>query len=811
MSAPGSLTATFSIEFHREYHVGAGHGRGTSLDSALFTDGGGGAETPVIRYAHGVLRQAVFGLLAAGPLDKLRRCKASGSPAGPDFCPRDGKDPPCPVCRVFGSAARPSPWRFGTMAPETPGVARARTVPRTAVDPVARRALEGQLFSQELGDVRVFQLSAERIPLPGDTDRSARDELALLVAAARTVAGVGSGCRRGRGECTVRCIPADGAEDEPALLERFRDAWLGERPADRKDEDVSTSAWAGAAAAWVDGGGAEWEEIRLAVRLLEPVVAGSRPLVGNLLPSEPFVPGTLLLGALAGRVLAAGHPADEAFLRAFRGGGVLFPDLVPVAESGGRYRPGLAAPRDLSTCGNGPGPAAVQGHGVWSHLFGPAQGEHRSCPKCRDAGKGDVKPSRLEGWLFDPSGGFATDAGETFALRRRSREETKIEVDPATGRVANESLYHRETIPAGTLLAGTLRARPGALDLLRDAGIFTGAEGDATLRLGKRHGRGYGLVRLAWTAADPEERTAARKLDRDRIAALLWNACPVAVVCNTRLVLRDRFGRCLQSLTAGAMGLEGVADAACAVHVRPVGGFWRHVGLPRRGAVALAPGSVLRVSAATDADALADRLVALAYDGAVGERTAEGFGRIAVAPFAYDWLEGATGPAARVEEHAVPIPRLREGATDAADPLGRHSRRLEVQRYAAEITDAEITDAKIDLSDDRWRSVARMLWTHATDPAALVKSLETGGGDVSSALADAHALRSPKHLLLEPEKDDDKSDGGAPKLRRTAAWAALVEMIGAASTNADAEQRALRIRALAEALADTASPGKVAS
>ncbi len=806
MSSPSSLRAVFRVRLAREYHVGAGHGSGTDVDSALFLEYAGNEAVPAVRYAHGFLRQAAYELTALPPLEAWQLCGRSRPAAGfdpDDYCghaahpvgAEPDEKPPCPVCRIFGSPAHPSPWSFSTMrpvapsaAPEHPAVARSRVASRASIDPVTRRAADGKLFSQELGAPLEFEFTAERAGGGGE----ALDELAFLVAAARCVPGIGAGRRRGRGECSVELRSCEGMQvDAASLLERFDASWLAKGPGEwrrrtgrphvfPRDVDAPASVpWYGAAA---ESG---WEELRLVARAEEPLVMGVQPLAGNLLESEFFVPGTLLLGAVAGRVASAA-PGEDDFLRVFRGGSVLFPDLLPAYEEEvGAFRPGFPAPLDLRTCPLHPGPKHAGGHGVWSLSLSMGSAPPRACPECRGQGREDVKLGRL--------GPLLLDGGSRLAWKPEAGEETKIAVHPRTGRVQEESLYHRETIPTGTLLSGVLRARPGALEWLREQGLFTSAGGETELRVGKRHGRGYGRLRLAWWPVSAEEAAAERERTRARVRRLVKDGLPVPVVLASRLLLRDGFGRVRQSLAPVDLGLDG--EGSCTVGWGTIGGFWRHIGMPRRRDAVLLPGSVLHLRpAGGGSEEWTERLLGLADGTPPGERTAEGLGRLAVAPFPYGWLGDGD-----VEDAPPPLPvpaglrRARlapaAGAVPPADPGEGHFR-----RYAL-----KLRGAGLPLQDypDEWQAVARVLYTRAGDPAGdLVRRLEQGGGDPAGALDEVGPARERKSFFLGEGK------GVKP-------WAALRVLVEDAAGPALGEgARALRTRALAEAVADRAAPGK---
>lgn len=809
MSAPTTLRAAFRVDFAREYHVGAGHGRGTSLDSALFTDGEGARETPAIRYAHGVLRQAVFDLLQTGAMERWRRCGRSGHPGRhPDSHCLPGQDePPCPLCRIFGNPAYPSPWDVSTMRPLTapaaaPGGRAARVVSRASMDLGSRRAAERTLFSEELGAPLAFGFDAARTA-GGDGD-AALHELALLAIAARCISALGADRRRGRGECEVALDRVEGAEVDTgakALLERFAVAWLGDAPAasgyrlPRRAAafpagTVSAGIWAAADPA------APREEVRLFLRLEEPVAAGALPLTGNLLEGETFLPGTLLLGALAGQVLSGGGADEERFLRAFRAGGVLFPDLLPAAEADGLAHATLPAPRDLFTCARHPGPAVLGGHGVWSPVLAELGVGTERCPRCDAA----LKPRRLDGYLFPASDGFATEEGERYRVEPPAREETKIQVDPASGRVREASLYHRRVMPAGTLLAGTLLAVPGALELLRERGVLEGDGGAVELRLGKRHGRGYGRATLAWETVPAEEAARARERTRTRVEAWVSAGLPVPVVLSSRLVLRDPFGRTRQTLAPEDLGLRR-ADAkgsapACAVSSTVAGGFWRHVGLPRRRDSALQAGSVVHLVPGEvrtpDGAPLEEFLVRLAHGGALGERTAEGFGRVAVAPFPYGWIEGTPG-APVPEPLRIPAGVHRLPPPGGDDPLGRRADERRVEQFLGSLRVAGVRP-----EGDEWRSVARLLYARAGEAAdTLAGALLNGGGPLRDELSGVGPGREGRSFL---------GDGSG-----AAAWTALRPLLDrAADPSLKPEERARRTRALADALARRITPGKEA-
>mgnify|MGYP001037321006 CR=1 FL=1 len=196
-----SLRLTFHIAFESDYHVGAGHGLGTEIDSALLRDGDG---VLVLRgtLLNGLLRDGLLSLLDQESMQYWRNqhpCQSGGvSQAHNRFCGQYADRTPelldiCPVCRIFGSPRMPKRWSIGSARPKgrtgirwrplRPEQVNSQRVMRARVSPRTRRAEPRKLFSQEHGGQQMFEFVVE---CPAD-DESALDEAALLVAAARMV------------------------------------------------------------------------------------------------------------------------------------------------------------------------------------------------------------------------------------------------------------------------------------------------------------------------------------------------------------------------------------------------------------------------------------------------------------------------------------------------------------------------------------------------------------------------------------------------------------------------------------------------
>jgi CRISPR-associated protein Csx10 len=101
----------FQLEIKTDYHIGAGHGVGAMVDSALQRDGD---RVPVLRGTTlvGLLRDGMWRLLQIPPLqkhfeehrkseDERRNAERSEAVA---YCPDLDK---CPLCRILGAPSQP--------------------------------------------------------------------------------------------------------------------------------------------------------------------------------------------------------------------------------------------------------------------------------------------------------------------------------------------------------------------------------------------------------------------------------------------------------------------------------------------------------------------------------------------------------------------------------------------------------------------------------------------------------------------------------------------------------------------------------
>jgi CRISPR-associated protein Csx10 len=693
----------FRLTLTSDYHVGAGHGLGTEIDSALLRDGDG---VPVLRgtLLAGLLRDGLRELFRLPELAGHQRCRDSGSSSvqAPEFC--DGTSP-CPLCRILGAPALAKRWQISSARPEEArrpqserwqaGAEGSRPAQRVRVNPRTRRAEARKLFSREEGDGRLHFIFTATCP---GEDAATKADAALLLAAARMVRYLGGSRRRGRGECSLHL---EDKSQESDLLSLFRTRWL---------ENQSVPASVPQPAVWqapqAEGGPVR---LRLIVRTDEPLVLAERGEAGNQLATLDYIPGTALLGAFAARAAAIWDLTDpeselyRAFVRVFRRGGVRFPALWLAERQASSLYPCIPAPLDLLSCQLCPGFTHARGHGItgWARQ----DQEAGDCPECRKAGIPDIP--------LKPLGGYVTVRTKPRRLEPQEREEMHPRLDFETKRVRTGELFGYTALETGQYFAGELCCASEAdwQTLCRLAGL-PGEKKEFSLRVGRACRRGYGLVR-AWLERVPGDqspwstglplKTRITDLKETLTLTLLSDA-----------VLVDDWGRCRQTLSdldwlAGLVG-TAVQVRNCYCAARVVDTFNQHLGLPRWRDVALRAGSAVGFVLVEpfDATQVIERLHHLEQEG-LGLRRDEGFGRVAFNHPIY-------GECAQVGDTSIPIPQpLRLESGGASTPAlveARFERRWD-NRLAG-------LEARL-FEDGFWEAVAGWIRTQAPQGVQAVR------------------------------------------------------------------------------------------
>jgi|GEM_PF-580109 len=715
-----SLRLTFHIEMESDYHVGAGHGRGPFVDSALLRDADG---LPVLRGTTltGLLRDGLYRLLELAPLHHYVTCQASGlqkDDRHPRFCgQRDPRAQDCPACRLFGSPRTSKRWRISSARPSglplplkekegwPAGATGSQVVPHVRVSPRTRRAAPQQLFTREEGDARlVFQFTA----VCDAEDENALDEAAWLVAAARYVRHIGASRRRGRGSCAIHLVagaadtiagkPMDDSCWEEWLLDRFDRRLL--------HADDPCPADAGSAAPLSQPDDAEQDPDRIAgvaeetliqpntsapVRLLvvarldEPLVVSERAVAGNEFRSLPFVPGPALRGAIAGRA-AVRHNLDaqdgvdyKSFVRLFFRDTVRFSPLYPAHQIGNTLYPTIPTPLDLLSCELYPG---FNSTGQPQHQV--ARFALRDRPEDRAP---ECAPCQNRKTPLKPLGEFISPYlpyWDRDLLRWRT--EMHVHIDPETRRAASSDLFSFYTLPSGLYMVGEIVCRDEATwtDFCRfcelDAALELKKPTGLTLRLGKANRRGYGQATL-WLL--PQPHPWCPLAFEQRVAD---PTAPLILTLLTDAIVPDRWGRFRADLDAVLLA-EFLGGQVCPAQVkvrrafcagRVVDSFNAHMGLPRWRDMALRAGSAVGFQveienlAPADKQALLERLRAVEEEG-IGLRRGEGFGQVV---FNYPFYDDCAPPADVARQVAV---RLDDDGRCMAPAVGGPNHALAVE------------------------------------------------------------------------------------------------------------------------------------
>jgi len=318
----------------------------------------------------------------------------------------------------------------------------------------------------------------------------------------------------------------------------------------------------------------------------------------NSAVSYPYVPGSVIRGALAGRYLPAPDfdlAGDPTGRHLFFDGSTRYLNAYPLDRLGRRTLPApLSWFREK-------GAELQDGESVYD--FSVEVADYLEQPKSLGE-----RFCRLDGEEVE----FTKPQQEINVHTARERVK---------GRATEEegAVFRYQAVAAGERLGGMiLVSQPEDVPILK--GLLTGGD----LWLGKSRSGGYGRVRIenvqqvdGWQ----EARTAHTDLAPDS---------PLVITLLSDAILRNQDGAYADSLTPELLPApvsEAVKHQRAFKRVVPVGGFNRKWGLPLYQAPAIQAGSVF-VFAVIGTVTAAD-LQKLEMEG-IGERRAEGFGRVAV-------------------------------------------------------------------------------------------------------------------------------------------------------------------------------------
>ena len=703
------LKLTFDIRLSSDYHIGAGYGLGIGIDSALFRDSDG---IPVIRGTSvaGLLRDGLYRLLELPLMQKYRACENSGliNDGITSFCGQHGNGHLCPICRLFGTPIMPKRWNFSSSRPVgflvplseglwKAGVGASQKVQRVRVNPRTRRADPSKLFSQEEGNGRLtfrFTITC------ADNDESALDDAALLVAVARNIRQLGRSRRRGLGECIISLVDAEGLDQDHSIqeqtcqdwfLDRFKSTWLEGNPRLLSRSSVMPSIEP------VQSSSGSGLRLRMIVRLNEPLLIANRAEVGNQFNTCQAIPGTVVLGALAGFASKRCDLSDpdtyHDFVALFLRGRISFPSLYPACYLQNNLYPTTPAPFGLLTCKVFPINGDETGHGVDS-VF--KLNETVECSKCE---------SRLE-----PVSGFVVLKQKgPYTYEPDRSAEMHIRIDPKSNRVSSGDLYSYTVLDAGQYFVGELIcADETAWNRLQE---MTGMSEVVphSLRFGKAMRRGYGDSTVWIEPCNGTPQTWIQVPLNQRISDPMQ---PFTLTLLTDTIITDGWGRQATGFESVwleeelGLGPVKVKNEDAYVKVRQIDGFNNRKGLPRWRDHALMAGSTVSLRLMEPPSNWAELMGMLELNG-IGLRRNEGFGRLAFNHPVYELCKDVAGSEIPLDSKM----RLANEPDDNAFVVNRNFGRYWDRKL-------EEFEPKLDhvCKDSRFSALARWMYAHSHTP-----------------------------------------------------------------------------------------------
>lgn len=236
---------------------------------------------------------------------------------------------------------------------------------------------------------------------------------------------------------------------------------------------------------------------------------------------------------------------------------------------------------------------------------------------------GDNKPNKPLPRPF-----FYFHEGNIVTVTPKRRLAVHTQRDRRKGRATEEegAVYRYESIVSGERFGGVIlfadNAEQELIDQIKE--LLT----DAQLRLGGSRTAGYGRARVADIVYDPQNKDWYEFLIRETIS----KGRQFTLTLLSNALIRDQYGQYQADLTAeevtSRLGKEvtSVGDRTFK-RAEVIGGFNRKWGLPLPQVVSLKAGSVFSFNAESEiSPADFKRLI----DDGIGDRRAEGFGRVAI-------------------------------------------------------------------------------------------------------------------------------------------------------------------------------------
>lgn len=497
---------------------------------------------------------------------------------------------PAPAALIARTLRLPEAVRAALKGSE---VAREATVllrPGVRIDERTGVAVDDMFRIEERASAGLVVEGDWRLRFPGLADEEPVPWEAefLLRAAMSMVDSVGGKRRRGAGRCTVRMNVA-GCDDTrrwAALLDQVDQA---EAPA----ATLTTVATPPAEPAHAESTGPLRHRHDLRITLRSPLLVPRR-VIGNMVFAAEAVPGTSLVPMLA---RALGAHATELITR----GLVVITDATLEINE----QRSLPVPRALQASKD------QQNHTELANLLRPKSDEDRR-----------LKP-RKGFCVFDGDGAMRLGRPSLVSLAHAVVNDESQRPDESSG-----GFYVYEAIAAGTVLRAEIWL-PDGVSL--DESALTGEHA-----LGRSQKDDYGQVELALCAPDATSATSAAEPAASSGELVVW--------LTADLLMRGELGEAttsldrLAELLGAALGVRlSLPEAsgnenerpAALVETRRIDSWQTRWSLPRPSLVGLAGGSVIRFDMHGTPSAEAMRRV---QAHGVGERTAEGFGRVLLQP-----------------------------------------------------------------------------------------------------------------------------------------------------------------------------------
>jgi CRISPR-associated protein Csx10 len=386
------------------------------------------------------------------------------------------------------------------------------------------------------------------------------------------------------------------------------------------------------------------------LRLLEPVlVSQAHSGEENSAVGLPFVPGSALRGALADRYLHRHPTADPAvapqFRRLFLDGAVCCLNAYPWRERRRTLPTPLSWFTEKET-------SDVPGATIYDWAMDPSQ--HLDHPKA-------------------PRGAFCTPvAAPAFASPAR-QVNVHILLENVVARTDENTVYRYEALAADEMLAGAIVAADTA-DLAAVRELLEPAE----LALGGAHLAGYGRGQLE-DITDEDDWQEYEPTDSER---------PLVVTLLSDAIVRGASGQVdgdLSAALAHLLKLPKLAPLRSFHRLGLVGGYNRKWSLPLPQTLAVQAGSVFVYAAGTFAPEALRQVAALS----IGERRAEGFGRLAV-----NWQAQAQLTWRPTKPLLLAEPELSAESRALAQAMAERRLRLLLERGLAETVSAATVERR---------------------------------------------------------------------------------------------------------------------